>query len=69
MAKKQRRQVSQGTKGEVTQAYIPSSSVRRVSTTTEFKPDYSQVKSDLIRIGSLAGSLFGFLILLSFFLR
>ena len=69
MAKKQRRQVSQGTKGEVTQAYIPSSSVRRVSTTTEFNPDYSQVISDLKRIGVLAGSLFGILFALSFFLR
>jgi len=35
----------------------------------EFNPDYSSVKSDLKRIGLLAGSFFVILIVLSFFLR
>ncbi len=39
------------------------------SLTTEFNPDYSYVKSDLKRIGLLAGSFFVVLIVLSFFLR
>ena len=36
---------------------------------TEFNPDYTHVKSDLKRIGLLAGSFFVILIVLSFFLR
>ena len=36
---------------------------------TEFNPDYSQVKKDLVRIGLLAASFFAILIVLSFFLR
>ena len=35
----------------------------------EFNPDYSNVKRDLKRIGTLAGSFFVILIVLSFFLR
>jgi len=35
----------------------------------EFNPDYSYVKSDLTRIGILAGSFFVILVVLSFFLR
>lgn len=35
----------------------------------EFHPDYSYVKSDLTRIGILAGSFFVILVVLSFFLR
>lgn len=35
----------------------------------EFNPDYSNVKSDLKKIGILAGSFFAILIVLSFFLR
>jgi len=69
MAKKLKRQVSQGTKPEVTRAYVPNASVRRVSTTTEFKPDYSMVIHDLKRIGILAGSFIGILVILSFFLQ
>ncbi len=38
------------------------------SSTADFNPDYSYVRSDLRRIGILAASLFGFLILLSFLL-
>jgi hypothetical protein len=39
------------------------------STRTEFKPDYSYVKRDLARIGTLAGFFVTVLIVLSFFLR
>jgi len=35
----------------------------------EFNPDYSNVKKDLVRIGSLAGFFFILLIVLSFFLK
>lgn len=38
-------------------------------TTTEFKPDYTQTKMDLKRIGVLAGFFFIVLITLSFFLK
>ncbi len=38
-------------------------------TTTEFNPDYSQTKTDLKRIGILAGSFFVVLIALSFILK
>lgn len=40
-----------------------------VSQPTEFNPDYSLVIKDLRRIGILAGSFVGILILLSFFIR
>ena len=46
---------------------VPGSSTR--SYTTEFNPDYSQTIKDLKRIGILASSFFGILILLSFILR
>lgn len=36
---------------------------------SEFNPDYSYVKKDLKRIGTLAGSFFVILVVLSFFLR
>jgi hypothetical protein len=36
---------------------------------TEFNPDYTHVKRDLTRIGTLAGGFFVALIVLSFFLR
>ena len=39
------------------------------SRTTEFNPDYTQVKRDLTRIGILAGSFFAILIVLSFFIK
>jgi hypothetical protein len=38
-------------------------------TRSEFNPDYSHVKRDLKRIGTLAASIFAVLIVLSFFLR
>lgn len=39
------------------------------STRTEFNPDYTHVKRDLVRIGTLAGFFFVALIVLSFFIR
>lgn len=39
------------------------------SSRTEFNPDYSDVKKDLARIGTLAGFFIAVLIVLSFFLR
>ena len=39
------------------------------SRNVEFNPDYSYVKKDLARIGTLAGSIFVLLIVLSFFLN
>jgi hypothetical protein len=38
-------------------------------TRSEFNPDYTHVKRDLTRIGTLAGIAFVVLIVLSFFLR
>ena len=39
------------------------------TTRTEFKPDYTYVKRDLTRIGTLAGFFIVVLVILSFFLR
>ncbi len=36
---------------------------------TEFNPDYSHTKRDLVRIGTLAGGFFALLIVLSFFIK
>jgi hypothetical protein len=44
-------------------------SVTSSSPRTEFNPDYSAVKKDLARIGTLAGFFITVLIVLSFFLR
>jgi hypothetical protein len=39
------------------------------SSRTEFNPDYTYVKKDLVRIGTLAGFFVVVLVVLSFFLR
>jgi hypothetical protein len=39
------------------------------SSRTEFNPDYSYVKKDLARIGTLAGFFIVVLVVLSFFLK
>ena len=48
-----------------------TTSVSMTSQTTrnEFNPDYTDVKRDLARIGTLAGFFVAILIVLSFFLR
>jgi len=56
MAKKSKRQMA-------------SVSVTSSSTRTEFNPDYTHVKKDLTRIGTLAGFFVVVLIALSFILR
>jgi len=56
MAKKNKRQM--------TSVSVTSSSAR-----TEFNPDYTHVKKDLTRIGTLAGFFIVVLVALSFFLR
>lgn len=47
----------------------PVRSSAPTSSSSEFNPDYSYVKSDLRRIGLLAGSFITILVVLSFFLR
>jgi hypothetical protein len=44
-------------------------SVTTPSSRTEFNPDYTYVKKDLARIGTLAGFFIVVLVVLSFFLR
>jgi hypothetical protein len=57
MAKKNKRQVSR------TAAFVGAPRA------TEFNPDYTQIKRDLARIGTLAGVFFALLIALSFFIK
>lgn len=52
-------------KRTTTVSAVPSSA----STRNEFNPDYTAVKKDLARIGTLAGFFIMVLIVLSFFLR
>ena len=64
--KKQKRSVSSST------TLVEKATTARAHGRTavgEFKPDYSYVRSDLKRIGILAGSFFVILVVLSFFLR
>ncbi|HWQ05079.1 MAG TPA: hypothetical protein VN452_06965 [Longilinea sp.] len=68
MSKKQRRQVSSGS-GYVAPMTEKINASRITTTTTEFNPDYTPVIKDLKRIGILAGSFIGLLVVLSFFLR
>lgn len=80
MAKKVKRQVTrsdranipavpQATSGNSSGSRYPVRSSAPTGSSTEFNPDYSYVKSDLRRIGILAGSFITILIVLSFFLR
>ena len=66
MAKKHTRKVSKSVQGT---AVTTASSTRNRLSSTEFNPDYSYVKADLKRIGILAGSFIGVLVILTFFLR
>ena len=82
MAKKVKRKVSQVAApanggAEVFDAPVvestsaaPRTYVRRApASTTEFNPDYTYVIKDLKRIGTLAGTFFVILVVLSFFIR
>ena len=68
MAKKQYRKAKTiGTNENITAAVV--NSPRNRLSSTDFNPDYSYVRKDLKRIGILAGSFIGILIVLTFFLR
>lgn len=61
MSKKSKRQVSR-------QYYRPAPvAQQQINRSTEFNPDYTNIKHELRRIGILAGSFFAVLIVLSFF--
>ncbi|MEW6285223.1 MAG: hypothetical protein AB1509_03250 [Chloroflexota bacterium] len=47
----------------------PAVSVTSTPSRTEFNPDYSDVKKDLARIGTLAGFFIVVLIVISFFMK
>ncbi len=68
MAKKQNRKVSKST-SELSATVEKSATSRRRLISNEFNPDYSEIVSDLKRIGTLAVSFFVILVVLSFFLR
>lgn len=71
MSKKTKRQVRKSTSA-VTPVSSPGVTVSTNGSRAyerEFSPDYSPVIKDLKRIGTLAGSFFVLLIVLSFFLR
>lgn len=70
MAKKaKRRSVSQSSAVLQPTSETVVTAARRGSGGAEFNPDYSYVKKDLKRIGILAGSFIGILVILTFFLR
>ncbi|MEA4909301.1 MAG: hypothetical protein GYA17_18125 [Chloroflexi bacterium] len=72
MAKKQKRQVNRSyiNVSSQAEASAPASSASsRSAANVEFNPDYSYVIQDLKRIGILAVSFIGILVVLSFFLR
>jgi hypothetical protein len=73
MSKKVKRQSTRMTGSTETNpvsvvAKTPAATFSR-SALTEFNPDYTYVKKDLKRIGTLAGSFFIILVVLSFFLK
>jgi hypothetical protein len=63
MTKKGIRKMAKKSKRMTTVSMTPS------TTRTEFNPDYTYVKKDLVRIGTLAGFFITVLVVLSFFLR
>lgn len=71
MSKKTKRQVrrSTGITAPVSAPVVRTSTNGNRPTDREFSPDYTPVIKDLKRIGTLAGSFFVILIVLSFFLR
>lgn len=72
MAKKSSRQVSRGETGSNNVAGVSSKSSQRSSLSSRMTeaaaPDYSYVRSDLKRVGILAGSMFAAMIILYFIL-
>ncbi len=67
MSSKTKRRVSGIT--PTTESQANSTLSRRFSTSTEFNPDYTQIKIGLKRIGVLAASFITILVVLSFFLK
>jgi hypothetical protein len=68
MSSKVKRRVSGNTSATTDNQSNPTL-VRRFSTTTEFNPDYTQIKIGLKRIGILAASFVLVLIVLAFILK
>ena len=68
MSSKTKRRVSGSTSTSVDNQ-ANSTLARRFSTSTEFNPDYTQVKNGLKRIGVLAAGFIAILVILSFFLK
>lgn len=66
MSKKQKRSTGASAVVEPVRSAAPAP---RASFSAEFNPDYSYVIKDLKRIGTLAGTFFVVLVVLSFFLR
>jgi hypothetical protein len=80
MAKKTKRKVAQvrmpvsaaeDVKPQAAETVVPRSSFSRraAAAPVEFNPDYSYVVNDLKRIGTLAGTFFVLLIILSFIIK
>lgn len=68
MAKKQYRKAkSLETSSDVVSPVV--NTTRNRLSSSDFNPDYTFIKKDLRRIGILAGSFIGILIVLTFFLR
>lgn len=61
--------MSKKTRTTSTKAAPTFAGIQRGAPTAEFNPDYSLVKTDLKRIGILAGSFFVILVALSFFIK
>jgi len=68
MSSKTKRRVS-GTTSTTAESQPNATLTRRFSTSTEFNPDYTQIKTGLKRIGVLAASFITILVVLSFFLK
>jgi hypothetical protein len=68
MSSKTKRRVS-GNTSTTTDNQANAILTRRFSTSTEFNPDYTHIKTGLKRIGILAASFITILVVLSFFLK
>jgi hypothetical protein len=68
MSSKTKRRVS-GTTSTTSDNQANATLARRFSTSTEFNPDYTQIKIGLKRIGVLAATFITILVILSFFLK
>lgn len=69
MARKNIRRVTKVETSSEERTPIATASLRSRSSSSDFNPDYTYVKQDLKKIGIMAGSFIGVLIILTFFLR